>query len=83
MVDLLTVAELSAKLRVSTWTIYGWVSQKYIPYFKLRGSVRFRTGEIERWLQKNQSHGRSLRRLRIEDNARPQAINAKVNANAK
>lgn len=66
MEELLTVEELAAILKVSPWTIRAWCSQKYVPYFKLRGSVRFRSGEIEAWLRKNQSQGRSLHRLKIE-----------------
>lgn len=66
MEELLTVKELAAKLKLSVWTLRAWCSQKYIPYFKLRGGVRFRESEIERWLKKNISQGRSLHRLRIE-----------------
>lgn len=67
MLDLLTVPQLAQKLQVSKWTVYAWVSQKYIPYFKLRGLVRFRADAVEKWLLKNQSEGRSLHRLKIEE----------------
>lgn len=66
MEELLTVKELAAKLKVSVWTLRAWSSQKYIPYFKLRGAVRFRESDVERWLKKSISIGRSLHRLRIE-----------------
>jgi excisionase family DNA binding protein len=69
MEELLTVTELAGMLKVSPWTIRAWCSQKYIPYFKLRGSVRFRTSEIDQWLKKNSSPGRSLHRLKIEQSA--------------
>lgn len=64
--ELLTVDELAARLKVSHWTIRAWCSQKYVPFFKLRGSVRFRSEEIEKWLRRNESQGRSLHRLKIE-----------------
>lgn len=66
MEALLTVHEVSGLLKVSVWTLRTWCSQKYIPYFKLRGAVRFRESEIDRWIKKNVSIGRSLHRLRIE-----------------
>ncbi len=66
MQELLTINELAAKLKVSPWTIRAWCSKKFIPYFKLRGCVRFQEREIDLWLKKNISHGRSVYRLRIE-----------------
>ncbi len=67
MEELLTVKELASKLKVSPWTIRAWCSKKFIPYFKLRGCVRFQEREIELWLKKNISLGRSFYRLRIEE----------------
>ncbi len=64
--ELLNVTELAGILKVSPWTIRAWCSQKYIPYFKLRGSVRFRASEVEKWLKGSQKPGRSLHRLGIE-----------------
>ncbi len=64
--ELLTIKEVAAKLKISPWTIRAWCSQKFIPYFKLRGSVRFREREVELGLKKNISLGRSVRRIRIE-----------------
>ncbi|MEI9478806.1 MAG: helix-turn-helix domain-containing protein [Deltaproteobacteria bacterium] len=66
MEELLTIKEVAANLKVSPWTIRAWCSQKFIPYFKLRGAVRFREREVELWLKKNIGLGRSVRRLRIE-----------------
>lgn len=66
MEQLLTVNELAVILKVSPWTIRSWCSQRYIPYFKLGGAVRFRASELERWLKKNISPGRFLHRFRIE-----------------
>lgn len=66
MEELLTVDEMAKLLKVSPWTIYGWCSQKYIPHLKLKNLVRFRAGDIEKWLKQNHQPGRSLHRLRIE-----------------
>ena len=70
MDDLLTVEEVASKLKVSRWTIRAWCSQKYIPYFKLKGSVRFRASDIEKWLQRNLTRDKSLHRLKIEASAK-------------
>lgn len=64
---LLTVDEIAVQLRVSPWTVRGWCSKKYIPFLKLRGCVRFRQSDVEAWLKKNTSPGRSRRRLAIEE----------------
>ncbi len=64
--QLFTVEELAKQLKVSPWTIRAWCSKKYIPYFKLRGCVRFSPQEITRWFNRNQSLGRSLTRLKVE-----------------
>lgn len=57
MEALLAVNELAAKLKVSVWTFRTWCSQKYIPYFKLRGAVRFRESDVAQWLKKSISLG--------------------------
>jgi len=67
MEELLTIQEVAGLLKVSPWTIRTWCSKKYIPYFKLRGLVRFRAREVEIWLRKNISQGRSKSRLDIEE----------------
>lgn len=66
MVELLTVQELAIKLKVSPWTVYGWVSQNFIPHHKLRSAVRFNSEEVDAWLKKNHVKGKSIQRLRIE-----------------
>jgi len=58
MEELLTINELAKLLKASPWTIRTWCSQKYVPYFKLRGLVRFRASDIEKWLKKNLIPGR-------------------------
>jgi len=67
MEELLNVEELAQQLKVSPWTIRAWCSKKYIPFFKLRGCVRFSPQEVTRWFSKNQSLGRSLTRLKVEE----------------
>ena len=66
MEELLTIKELAAHLKVSPWTIRAWCSKRFVPYFKLRGLVRFRASEIDKWLRQNYRAGRSVYRLRIE-----------------
>lgn len=42
----LTANELAELLNVSVHTIRKWRKQQKIPYYKLRGSLRFRVSEI-------------------------------------
>lgn len=63
---LLKIGELSELLQVSKKTIYGWVHDNYIPYFKLGGAVRFREKDIEVWLNKRMRQGRTRRRIEID-----------------
>jgi excisionase family DNA binding protein len=74
MEPLLKVHEVSELLKISVWTLRTWCSQKYIPYIKLHGAVRFRESEIDRWIKKNVSIGRSLHRLRIEAAMRSEEV---------
>ena len=79
MDEILTVDEVAQRLKVSPWTIRAWRSMGYIPCFKLRGVVRFRVSEIEKWLRKNERAGRSLHRLKIEEKMREVAENGVLN----
>lgn len=48
--QLVDIAELSKGLDISRHTIYGWVSQKKIPYTKVGRLLRFDLQEIREWL---------------------------------
>jgi excisionase family DNA binding protein len=54
MERLLNIKELSQLLSVKEGTIYAWVHQDLIPYYKLNKLVRFRESEINEWLKKKQ-----------------------------
>ncbi len=56
MERLLDIKALSQLLSVKEGTIYGWIHQGLIPYYKLNGLVRFRESEINEWLKKKQRH---------------------------
>ncbi|MCL5671227.1 MAG: helix-turn-helix domain-containing protein [Acidobacteria bacterium] len=46
----MTVDAVARHLGVSRRTVYEWVSQRRIPFYKIGGTVlRFRPGEIEQW----------------------------------
>ena len=66
MKEILTISELAARIKISRWTIYSWVTTKYIPHIKLGGRLLFVWEDVEVWLRKNSHPGRSVRRLRIE-----------------
>lgn len=55
--SLLTVKEVSEKLRVKPSTIYAWAEQKLIPCIKLNGVLRFEEAEILNWLASSRRSG--------------------------
>ena len=65
--EILKIGELSARIKVSKWTLYAWVSQGFIPHIKLRGKLLFDWTVVQRWLEKNSLPGRSVHRLKIEE----------------
>lgn len=59
MERLLTVDELSDKLRVSRSTVYRWVHYDFVPYIKIGGAVRFDEKRVETWLRARARSGRN------------------------
>ena len=49
--DLLNLTEACKLLAVSKSYIYSLTHQKKIPHIKMMGHLRFRKGDIERWLR--------------------------------
>ena len=47
---MLTIDELSSYLKIKKSTLYGKVSQKEIPHYKLGHLLRFKKEEIDAWL---------------------------------
>lgn len=66
MTSLLTIKELAQTLKVSERTIYQMVSEDYVPYVKIRHSLRFKEKDIEIWLNKLSRRGRARRVPEIE-----------------
>ena len=48
---LLTIKDLSAFLNIPPSTLYAWVHQGKIPFYKIHGLIRFRFKAIVRWLK--------------------------------
>ncbi len=46
----LTVKELSQLLKIKASTLYAWVAQGKIPFYKTIGLIRFSSEEISEWL---------------------------------
>ena len=65
MNTLLTVDDLAKSLQLSKATIYRMVCEDFIPYVKIKHSVRFREKDIETWLAKRSRAGRVKRRVEI------------------
>ena len=51
--DLLTVEEVALLLRLTPKGIYAMTSGRRIPFVRISNRVRFRRGEIERWLDES------------------------------
>jgi excisionase family DNA binding protein len=47
----LTPKELAGMLRVDITTVYGWTSDRVIPYIKIGRLVRFDPVKIANWLK--------------------------------
>lgn len=47
---LLTVREVAALLRVSTWTIYALSARRELPHVRVSNAIRFRTEDVQRYL---------------------------------
>ena len=58
MERLLNIKDLSQLLSFKAGTIYGWIHQDLIPYYKLNGLVRFRESEINEWIKKKKHRNR-------------------------
>jgi excisionase family DNA binding protein len=48
--NLLTVKEVAALLKIKTSTVYAWAEQRVIPSYKINGALRFSEEDIKAWL---------------------------------
>jgi excisionase family DNA binding protein len=46
----MTVKDVAEYMRLSEQTIQRWVLRKEIPYHKVRKVIRFRSAEIDQWI---------------------------------
>jgi excisionase family DNA binding protein len=51
--ELLTIQELAKALKISTVTAYRMVEHRELPFFKIRGSLRFAGADVEAYLLRN------------------------------
>ncbi len=52
MEELITVSELSTRLKIHKHTVYRLIGNKEIPFFKIHGvGIRFDCKEIDQWIQ--------------------------------
>jgi excisionase family DNA binding protein len=49
---LLTVREVTALLRVSTWTIYALAARQELPHVRVSNVLRFRAEDVQRFLRR-------------------------------
>ncbi len=65
MQKLLTVEEIADYLQVRPSTIYQWTHQGFIPHVKLGNRVRFRLSQVDRWIERRENSGRSIRGVNV------------------
>ena len=53
MERLMTAKQVSELIEVKPSTVYQWVHVGLIPYIKIGKCVRFKKGELFRWIDKN------------------------------
>jgi excisionase family DNA binding protein len=51
---LLNIQEASEYLGFAVHTIYGWTSQRQIPFVKIGGRLRFDKRKLDRWIEQNE-----------------------------
>lgn len=51
----MTIRELAAYLKMAEKTLYRLAAEGSIPSFKVGGSLRFRKGEIDKWIKKQEA----------------------------
>ena len=50
MENYMTINELADYLKVAVQTLRKWVLNREIPFHKIKGVIRFRVSEIEKWI---------------------------------
>ena len=63
MNKLLTPDEVAELLSVRKSTIYQWTHQGFIPHIKLGKFVRFKEGDVAKWVKRKTNNGRIIRRI--------------------
>ncbi len=56
---LLTIQEVADYLRLNRFTVYRLAERGDLPGFKVTDQWRFKSGEVERWLEKHKNHKRT------------------------
>ena len=70
MDSFIDVPQISKLLNVRPMTIYGWIHEGLIPYYKLGRLVRFNEREIQEWLNKRKKQGRARKVVEIAETTR-------------
>ncbi|NIS15702.1 MAG: helix-turn-helix domain-containing protein [Aliifodinibius sp.] len=58
--------EIAEYLGVKESTIYKWTHEEYIPHIKLGKFLRFKTRDIDKWIDKKAKNGRMTRRINVD-----------------
>ncbi|MBI1912234.1 MAG: helix-turn-helix domain-containing protein [Deltaproteobacteria bacterium] len=68
---LVTIKEISETLKVKESTLYSWVHNGIVPFYKLNGLLRFDMAEIMEWVKNSKpiayKPNKELKRAQSED----------------
>ena len=56
--DILTIRDVAEYLKVTEKTVYGLTQKGKIPGFKVGGQWRFRRGDLDAWIERQQEEQR-------------------------
>ncbi len=48
----LTMDDVARLLHLAPRTVYNWTVDKKVPFYKIRGSIRFKRSDLETWIEK-------------------------------
>jgi excisionase family DNA binding protein len=65
MYKLLTPHEIADFLGVKLSTIYSWTHTGFIPHIKLGSLLRFREKDVQDWVDRRATRGRTKQRLEL------------------
>lgn len=61
--EILTLAEVAQLLKVAEKTVYTMAQESQLPAFKVRGQWRFKSVDLDRWIERQKATRKARGRL--------------------